>query len=170
MGFDRRFRGAFYATASVLFVTGTAWLAGDRLEQTSVLDAWRKTAAYLLMLHGGAAMLMLLLLGALIPLHVPVAWRRKKNRTSGAVMLASNAALIVTAFGLYYLGSETLRHWASDLHVGVGLGLPLLWAVHVWLGKRSVRAAPASGGDRPGRRRADRVLEPRRHTEPSRQG
>jgi len=55
-------------------------------------------------------------------------------------MLALNAALIATAFGLYYLGSETFRRWASDLHIGVGLSLPILLAVHVLLGRHSVRA------------------------------
>jgi len=59
--------------------------------------------------HGGAAMVTLLLLGALIPVHVMRAWRSRKNRVSGSAMVTFNAVLIVTAFGLYYLGSETLR-------------------------------------------------------------
>ena len=124
---EPRFRVALYAVASTLLVTGIAWLLVDRL---------KPIAASLLMLHGGAAMLMLLVLGALIPMHVAVAWRRGKNRVTGSTMLVSNAVLIVTAFALYYSGSETWRHQASVFHIGFGLGLPVLWAVHVWRGKR----------------------------------
>jgi uncharacterized protein (TIGR03382 family) len=56
-------------------------------------------------------------------------------------MVAVNAVLIVTAFGLYYAGSETLRPWASDLHIAVGIALPLVLLVHVWLGRRTRQRA-----------------------------
>jgi hypothetical protein len=130
---------ALYVVALVLFITGAAGLVAGRLQEVSATEVWRGTAAYLLMAHGGAAMLMLVLVGALLPLHVRVAWRRRTNRTTGAVMLACNALLIVTAFGLYYLGSAALRRVVSDLHSGVGLGLPVLWAWHVVRGRRNVR-------------------------------
>jgi hypothetical protein len=136
---EPRFRGTLYAVASALLVTGTAWLLVDRLKPIYLAETWQKAAAYLLMVHGGAAMLMLLLLGAIIPVHVAVAWRRGKNRVTGSMMLVSNAALIVTAFALYYTGSETWRRQASLLHLGFGLGLPVLWALHVWRGKRTVQ-------------------------------
>jgi hypothetical protein len=57
-------------------------------------------------------------------------WRAKKNRVTG-IMLAFNAVLIATAFGLYYSGLETLRQWTSGLHIAFGLFLPLLLLVHV---------------------------------------
>jgi hypothetical protein len=41
------------------------------------------------------------------------------------------------AFGLYYLGSDTIRSWTSDVHIGVGLFLPILFCVHVFVGRRS---------------------------------
>ncbi|HKW95934.1 MAG TPA: hypothetical protein VJX92_28860 [Methylomirabilota bacterium] len=129
-----RFRATLYAVVGALFVTGAAWTALDRA-------AWPETSTYLLRLHGGAAMVMLVLLGALLPLHVRIAWRRRRNLASGLVMAGANAVLVVTAFGLYYTGSETLRHWTSELHVVVGLALPLLVAGHVVLGHRSRRAA-----------------------------
>jgi 4-amino-4-deoxy-L-arabinose transferase-like glycosyltransferase len=138
---DCRFRALLYATVIVLFVTGAAWLPMERLRQDPAAEPWNKGAAYLLMLHGGAAMLMLVLIGALIPIHSRVSWRRKENRISGTVMLAANAVLILTAFGLYYLGSETLRRWTSDLHTFVGLGVPILVAAHVLAGRAAVRAS-----------------------------
>jgi hypothetical protein len=58
-------------------------------------------------LPGGTAMLTLTLLGARVPLYISRAWRAKKNRATWIVMLAFNAVLIVTAFGPYYLSSES---------------------------------------------------------------
>lgn len=141
MRLDRWLRQALYTAVGVLFITGAAWLVGDRSQVFSRADAWQEVSAYLLMFHGGAAMAFLLLLGALLALHVRVTWRVGKNRPMGIIMLASNALLIGTAFGLYYFGSEGLRRWTSDLHIAVGLGLPILLALHVVLGRRSVSAA-----------------------------
>ena len=121
---------------SVLFLSGALWLLTDRLKHTVAGEMWSRMSASLLMLHGAAAMLMLVLFGSLMPFHVRVGWRRKRNRTTGAVMLATNAALIVTAFGLYYAGAERARDWASDLHIGVGLALPALLALHIVRGRR----------------------------------
>ncbi len=121
---------------SVLFVSGALWLLTDRLKHTAAGEMWSRMSASLLMLHGAAAMLMLVLFGSLMPFHVRVGWRRKRNRTTGSVMLAANAVLIATSFGLYYAGAERVRDWASDLHIGVGLVLPALLALHVARGRR----------------------------------
>jgi hypothetical protein len=134
------FRIGLYAAFAALFVTGAGSIAADRLKDGSGDDIWQESAAYLLMLHGGGAMAILMLLGALVPLHVQRAWRSRRNRTSGTAMVAFNAGLVATAFGLYYLGSETLRSWTSDLHIGIGFILPALLVVHVVLGRRSARS------------------------------
>ncbi len=93
----------------------------------------------MLMVHGGGAMVTLLLLGALIPVHLLRAWRSRKNRVSGSVMAALNAVLIVTAFGLYYLGSETVRPWMSWIHIAAGVSLSLLFPAHIFFGRRGLR-------------------------------
>jgi hypothetical protein len=131
------FRYALYAAFALLFLTGTGWLLADQMKEAASAEGWQTAAADLLMIHGGAAMATLLLLGALFPLHVRRGWRARRNLIAGTAMVTSNAALILTAFGLYYLGSETLRPWASGLHIGVGIVLPLLFLVHVVLGRRS---------------------------------
>jgi predicted small integral membrane protein len=130
------FRFALYAAFAILLITGAAWIAADRWKESS--DLWQEIAANLLMLHGGAAMAALMLLGALAPLHMQRGWRAARNRIAGAAMVTFNAALIVTAFGLYYAGSEMLRPWMSDVHIGVGLALPIMFLIHVVLGKRSI--------------------------------
>jgi hypothetical protein len=131
---DRGFRLAFYGAFAVLFATGAAWFAIDALREGP--GAWAETSTTLLMFHGGAAMAVLLLLGALATLHVLPSWRSGGNRGSGSIMLALNTLLILSAYGLYYLGSETLRGWTSDAHIGLGLALPALLLLHVVLGKR----------------------------------
>jgi cation transport ATPase len=131
------FRRALYAAFVMLTLTGAGWLFADWRKDPSAPDAWHDVAATLLMLHGGAAMATLMLLGALVPLHVRRAWRSRRNRLTGPVMVVVNAVLIATAFGLYYAGSETVRPWISDAHTAVGLALPALLMVHVWLGRRS---------------------------------
>jgi hypothetical protein len=133
------FRFAIYAAFGVLFLTGAGWLVADWQKDISTDEIWQQSVAYLLMVHGGAAMVTLLLLGALIPVHVMRAWRSRKNRVSGSGMVTFNAVLIVTAFGLYYLGSETLRPWMSWIHIGAGFSSSLLFPLHVFLGRRELQ-------------------------------
>ena len=130
------FRYSLYAAFGALVLTGAGWLLADWQKNITADESWQEIAAIMLMVHGGGAMLTLLLLGALIPVHLLRAWRGRKNRVSGSIMAAFNAALIVTAFGLYYLGSEAVRPWMSWSHLGVGLALAVMFPLHVWLGRR----------------------------------
>jgi cytochrome c biogenesis protein CcdA len=132
------FRRSIYAAFAVLLLTGAVWLVADWQKDISSDEIWQRTAATMLMVHGGAAMVTLLLLGALIPLHLLRSWRAAKNRVSGSVMAAFNAVLILTAFGLYYLGSEALRPWMSWIHIGAGVSVALLFPLHVFLGRRKL--------------------------------
>jgi hypothetical protein len=129
------FRYWTYAVFSVLFLTGAVWLVADW--QKDADDIWQQVAANLLMIHGGAAMLALMALGALIPLHLVRAWRARKNLASGLIVVTVNAVLIVTAFGLYYLGSETVRPWMSWIHIAGGFSLALMLPFHILLGRRA---------------------------------
>jgi hypothetical protein len=137
---DDRFRFGLYAAFAVLFATGAVWLVADNLKDSADGEVWQRVAADLLMIHGGAAMAALLLFGALIPLHVQRAWRGRLNRVTGIAMLTANALLIVTAFGLYYSGSDVLRAWTSDLHIAAGFVIPALIVVHIVTGRRRVAA------------------------------
>jgi len=134
---DPRFRFALYGDFAFLFATGVGWLAADQMKDTASGEAWQSAAAYLLMLHGGAAMATLMFLGALVPLHMRRGWLARRNRMTGTAMAACNAIFVLTAFGLYYIGSDTLRPWTSDIHIGAGLILPALLCVHVLVGRRS---------------------------------
>jgi hypothetical protein len=130
------FRYAIYAAFAILLLTGAGWLFANWQKEFSDDEIWQQSIAYLLMVHGGTAMAALLLLGALFPLHLVRAWRARKNRISGSAMATFNAVLIVTAFGLYYLGSETLRPWMSWIHIAAGFSLGVLFPLHIYLGRR----------------------------------
>lgn len=130
------FRVALYGTFALLFVTGGGWFVADKLKDTADGEFWQQLAAALLMIHGGTAMIALLFLGALAPIHIRRWWRAGRNRLTGAAMVAGNAVLMVTAFGLYYAGSETLRPWIGNIHLVLGLGLPGLFLAHVWIAAR----------------------------------
>lgn len=137
MRLDPAFRAALYGVFSLLLATGILWLVADQLKDSAEGEGWQTLAADLLMVHGGLAMVTLMLLGALVPLHLRRGWRAGRNRISGSAMASFNGILIVTAFGLYYFGSDTLRPWASNLHLGFGLALPALFLAHVMIGRRS---------------------------------
>jgi len=130
------FRYSIYAVFAVLFVTGAVWFVADWQKDISGDEFWQQVSANMLMVHGGAAMLALMSLGALIPLHVLRSWRAGKNIVSGSVMAGCNAVLIVTAFGLYYLGSEAVRPWTSWIHIAAGLALSAMFPLHIVLGRR----------------------------------
>lgn len=142
MRLEPRFRGSLYAAFAFLAITGAVWLLADWRKDPLEPDLWQEIAPLMLMLHGGAAMAALMLLGALVPLHVRRAWRSGRNRLTGPMMVAVNAVLIATAFGLYYAGSDTLRPWVSDLHIVVGVALPVALLGHVWLGRGGRRQRP----------------------------
>ena len=126
-----------YAVFATLLVTGLIWLVADQLKTSADEEVWQAIAVNMLMLHGMTAMIALVLLGAVMALHVRHSWRAGTNRISGAVMVGANAVLVTTACGLYYAGSDLLRTFVADVHIGVGLALPALVLTHVALGWRS---------------------------------
>jgi hypothetical protein len=137
------FRLALYGAFGVLFGTGILWLVADQLKEGASGDLWQQVASSALMLHGGTTMVALMFLGALVPSHIQRAWRAKKNRATGVVSVAVYALLILTAFGLYYLGSEAVRPWLSFIHATIGLTVPALLAAHIMVG-RGVLAGSAT--------------------------
>ena len=132
-----RQRAVLYGCCTLLFLTGVAWLVahtwmradGEFGESPHPLEHWS------LQLHGAGAMLFLMAIGSLIRGHMRIGWKTNRSRISGATMVASSSVLVVTGWGLYYVGSEAARTFISQLHWGVGLAGPLIIAVHV-LGRR----------------------------------
>ena len=130
-------RGGFYCAAGLVAMSGVAWLAFHYFGSSNA-------ARLALEIHGGAAMLLLFLAGALFWLHAPGAWGEHKNRISGSLVAATLLVLTLTAYLLYYAGGEALRNSASVIHWTLGIvALPLV-CVHVLLGRRSRQRAPSA--------------------------
>jgi small-conductance mechanosensitive channel len=136
------FRLALYGVFALLFVSGAFWLLADQMMKQTEGDSetWQQLASLLLTAHGGAAMVTLMLLGALGPMHVQRAWRAKTNRATGIASIVVYGLLIATAFGLYYLGSEVLRPWISYIHIVFGLAVPAVITAHVMVGRAGLAA------------------------------
>jgi hypothetical protein len=130
------FRYAIYATFAVLFLSGAVWLVADSLKDSENGEFWQQVAATLLMTHGGSAMITLMMLGALVPVHMRFGWRARNNLSTGIVMAAVGVVLVVTAFGLYYFGAEGGRAVAGDVHTRLGVASPVLLVAHIWWGRR----------------------------------
>jgi cytochrome b561 len=130
-----------YAIFATLLATGAIWLVADMLKTSADEELWQAIAANVLMLHGMTAMIALVVLGAVIALHVRHSWRAGKNRMSGAVMVGANAVLVITAWGLYYAGSDLLRAFSADVHIAIGIVWPALVVAHVVLGRRTRKRA-----------------------------
>ena len=133
---NRPFKAAVYLSFAALLASGALWMyAQGRLED----QGWETLPRLLMKIHGGAAMLALVVLGALT-VHIRRGWKADKNRLSGALLIAVNAFLILTGYGLYYAGGEALREWLSRWHAWIGLGSGVLLPVHVIAGRFVIRA------------------------------
>src|SRR5262249_48294869 len=119
-----------------LFLSGILWVFADGLKDSTEGEMWQAISANLLMIHGGAGMLTPMPLGGLVPVPCFKAWGAREKRITGTCMAWLNGVLIVTAFGLYYLGSENLRPWLSNIHLAAGFALPIQLLIHIYLGRR----------------------------------
>lgn len=124
-----------YLALSLLGLSGLAWL-GARYGLRSDPEFPHPLELWALKFHGAGAILGLLGLGSVLPQHVRFAWRARRNRTSGTILISIAGILVLTSYGLYYAADENLRPWISLVHWGIGLALPagLIW--HVIAGRR----------------------------------
>ena len=122
-------RTALYAVGLLVAASGVMWLFAR--------EGWRRLAATCMQVHGSAAMVLLVLIGAAAALHAPAGWREAKNRASGAVFATALSLLVATAALLYYDGDERTRAVASLVHWTLGLATLAVAGAHVWLGRRA---------------------------------
>ena len=125
-----------YALLALLFFSGATWAYWNYLT-ASPGDFEAGAKAWAMKIHGAAAMAVLVLIGMLLSGHVRFAWRARRNRANGSVFLSAFAVLTITGYGLYYAGGERLRAWTSWSHLAVGLALPILLLIHIFLGRRT---------------------------------
>lgn len=138
MKLSRRHRTWFYVSFVLVFFSGLAWIilhyAVSKADQSASgihpLEPWA------LKIHGAAAMLVLIILGTLIPLHIKRGWAAGINRRNGIILISVNLVLIVTGYLLYYAGGETFRLTSRWVHIIIGVLLPAVIIWHVREGRR----------------------------------
>jgi uncharacterized membrane protein len=134
----RAHRYAVYIVLALLFLSGAIWACFNHFAEPNEFASASKSTS--MKIHGAAAMAMLLLIGMLLNGHAKFAWRARRNRANGSIFLSALAVLAITGYGLYYTGGEQLRACTSWIHLAVGLVLPVLLILHVWLGKKTRQA------------------------------
>lgn len=131
---------AVYVTAAALIATGLGWLALDwwvRIEGEFGAEH-HPAEHWLLIVHGIGAYAFLVVAGAMIPVHVVMGWRTRRNLWSGLSLAGLCILLGLSALGLYYIGADSARSWTSQMHWMAGLvGLPIL-LIHAIRGRRGV--------------------------------
>ena len=126
-------RVLLYASSGFLFVTGAVWACVHYPTPVAAYFESDATAisAFILRIHGGAAVALSILLGTLLQAHVPNGWTSGRSRISGVGTLGVVAFLIATGYLLYYLGDEFARLATSYGHIVAGFIFPILIVVHV---------------------------------------
>jgi len=132
-------RSTHFVALAVL-LTGIAWLALHFAPNSWIEEERsRHLQAQSLKLHGAAAMLSLIAIGTLLIGHILPGLKNPQNRAAGIALLACAGTLALTGWGLYYLGDEDLRGWASDVHIAIGVVAALAFIWHVRYRKRCAR-------------------------------
>jgi hypothetical protein len=142
--FPRWSRIFFTAIFLTSLASGLMWFALDRWGQTEGEFGPEKHPwlAFLPKIHGASAFAALISFGMIYSSHLPAGWRAGWSRKSGILMLADTALIILTAWGLYYVGSDETRALLIWLHLSVGSLFPLTLFLH--LRYRKVGARPTS--------------------------
>jgi hypothetical protein len=110
-----------YGVLLGLLATGVVWEALDR----------GPAASFVMKIHGALAMAVLIVVGTLLAHHVPAGWATLKNRWSGICLLAILAWLAASGYLLYYSGSESLRTFASQSHLWIGVAAAIVVGWHI---------------------------------------
>ena len=84
----------------------------------------------------------------LILYHIKPGWRQERQRPSGVLLLTVCVILILTGWGLYYVGGDELRNWISISHSILGVLLPLVIFLHVWSVRHRKRFTSEAGGSK----------------------
>jgi len=128
-------RRVFYTVVAAIFLSGMWWLGVHYGGTDEIARVGQESVA--LKVHGAAAFVAMLALGAMGAAHVRRAWVVRRNRFSGLTVATAFALLVVSGYALYYLVDEITRPPVSILHWIVGLALVPMLVVHIATGRRS---------------------------------
>jgi hypothetical protein len=136
---ERWHRWCLYGSCAWLVATGVLFLIGHFfLRPASAFgEAVHPLEPWSMRLHGAGAMVALFFLGSIMNGHIRRALKSGRNLYSGLAMIVSLLALTATGYGLYYVGSESDRPVWSTVHWLIGLVLPVVFILHIVLGRLS---------------------------------
>lgn len=97
-----------------------------------------------LMIHAGAAFILMLTIGGILMNHIPASWRTKRLRKIGVTLVFSFIIQVLTAYLLYYLSNENIRFTVSYIHLFSGFLFPFILVFHIILGIKSRRSNSVS--------------------------
>lgn len=129
------------AALIVVAASGTLWFVLHDMMDHEPGELLRD----LLIVHGVASFASAIALGSLLPLHVPVGYRQKRNLVSGVILLLAMSLLLGTALLLYY-GGEGARAGARLVHLVAGFAAMIVVPLHMVLGRcksRQVWTSPS---------------------------
>ena len=129
---SRSRRWQLYIIGIGVWLSGGLWLLYHYLlvQQSDFGPVENPLTPWWLRLHGAFAFASIWIFGLLWGTHITVAWPREKRSWSGGILAGVFAALIVTGYLLYYVGSDTIRPLISVVHWGIGLGSPAFFLIH----------------------------------------
>lgn len=141
--FPVRWRAGLGALLAWSWLTGVTFFALHRWFQVEgefgpekhPLEPW------LIKAHGAGAFLSLMAFGYLLASHIPTGWRSKRSRKGGVALVIALSLMVLTGYGLYYLGDEEWRAATAWLHLGLGLSFPFLLVLHIVSGRRRTTSA-----------------------------
>lgn len=96
--------------------------------QTDWALSFKPLGRWALVLHGISGMALAIGFGLLMQSHIRAAWRMKKHRISGGLMVGLMTLLIVSGLLLYY-GGEAIHDLNRETHIVLGLAFTgmILW-------------------------------------------
>jgi len=120
-------------------VLATSWCSGITF---FILNQWVTVAGEfgpekhpwqfgVLRIHGAGAFAMMILFGYLLASHVKVSWSLRHRHPFGLALVVMIAFLIVSAYGLYYIGDSDFRTYLAYSHAATGVSLPFVLTAHL---------------------------------------
>jgi hypothetical protein len=121
-----------YAVALGVWTTGCLWLLFHYFmrQPTEFGFEVHPLEPVWLKLHGAFAFAALWMVGLLSANHMVNGWAAKRRRWSGVLLLAFVTIMIITAYLLYYAGTEETRKYASVIHWSLGISVLIAFVWH----------------------------------------